>query len=581
MIDEEGKQIDESESNEPAENNKIQPQKNKQKKSLIVLIAILIVVVLGAISFAAYSSIKSSTKKDEAEILPSQVPSVAVSISKTERIVDEGITWITPEKIDDQNVFLKSNSSESAYTSTDYYNVGKTSSGGTVILAVVNLEGLGTIQKFHRIIKNSDGYKRITQNSDEIDVVDYTQDYKLMQDDNSYIFKSLIPDKTIQEKDTILISSSAYQFVTDRSGIISERKVASTKWGDLNLAQYNSLSLKKINEDLSDDSPVINVSKYLVKLNDSTEVTYEPRPSFLLDDNTFDLTYTNQTAKTNKYLKIATGGCGMGFGSFPAISDKSLTNSTQSIGSKGSSNIYTISDKENLLIRYGYEVYQMDEGPNEKSIDDFISDVGLVFWTDAYGSSIAFLNTEFEPNVECGKPVIYLYPSQQTSFNVKVGAEITKSDPKYNKGWSGIAKPNGELILQGQSYPYLFWEGLGFGLYPEVKSGKIVASSKVKDQIEQDLKSMSLTEREISDFLDFWLSKMPQSKYTRLTWFTNQELDKLAPLSVSPKPDSTIRVFLDFAGLEKPYKISSQQLPRFERKGFTVVEWGGLLKGTN
>ena len=75
------------------------------------------------------------------------------------------------------------------------------------------------------------------------------------------------------------------------------------------------------------------------------------------------------------------------------------------------------------------------------------------------------------------------------------------------------------------------------------------------------------------------MTKLPDSKYVRLSWLTNKDMDKLAPLSISPKPQSVIRVFLDFSGLNAKSDLKPQVLPKFTRSGFTAVEWGGLLKG--
>jgi hypothetical protein len=92
---------------------------------------------------------------------------------------------------------------------------------------------------------------------------------------------------------------------------------------------------------------------------------------------------------------------------------------------------------------------------------------------------------------------------------------------------------------------------------------------------------MGLNSKEIADFIEFWLPKMPTTPFVRLTWLTTEEMNILAPLQVSPRPDSVIRVFLDFAGLEKETAITPQVLPKYDRKGFTLVEWGGLLVGNN
>jgi endoglucanase len=48
-----------------------------------------------------------------------------------------------------------------------------------------------------------------------------------------------------------------------------------------------------------------------------------------------------------------------------------------------------------------------------------------------------------------------------------------------------------------------------------------------------------------------------------------------AKLNIMPKPDSLLRIFMAYVPLENAVDIEPQQLETFERKGFTVVEWGG------
>jgi hypothetical protein len=76
----------------------------------------------------------------------------------------------------------------------------------------------------------------------------------------------------------------------------------------------------------------------------------------------------------------------------------------------------------------------------------------------------------------------------------------------------------------------------------------------------------------------FWLPKMPDKPYVRLTWFGTNDMNKLAPLYVEPKPDTIIRVFLDFEGLDNPIGLTPQKLSSIPRTGFTLIEWGGLLR---
>ncbi len=556
-------------------------QKSPRRISNKVLISLIVVaaVLVSALGAFAYRNFNSTKNVELASATATESPAVSLAVKTvvSERIVDEGVTWSKPSKLDDLGLFEKSGEN-SAYSSTDYYKVGSTSSGGEIILAKVNIDEPGQTDNIQRIIKNGDSYKRISQNSEPIDGNSFTSTSKL-ENDSSFVFKSLLADKVVTKDDTELISSQSARFITEENTKSETKKVASTKWGDLYLEKTNTYSVHDINQSQSDTTGIVRIARYYISLNDSSQMTYEPRPTFLRDDNTFNLTFTLKPAAANKYEKFETGGCGLGFGSFPFMIDSNSLEDKIVVASGSGSNLYTIGSEDNKTLLYAYELYKSDQGSGKKDLNTFKGDNAFVFWTDAYGSTIGFLNSEYKPNVECGKPVVYLYPQTETAFKVAVGAEVTKSEPIYAKGWSGIAKPGGELVVGGKSYPNLFWEGKGMGVYPKVDFGKIVKSSEVKSAISEDLAYMGLNAREIADFNAYWLEKIPQSKYIRLSWLTNAELDVLAPLYIQPKPDSTIRVFLDFAGYDNPISLMGQKLPKLERRGFTAVEWGGLLKG--
>jgi len=51
-------------------------------------------------------------------------------------------------------------------------------------------------------------------------------------------------------------------------------------------------------------------------------------------------------------------------------------------------------------------------------------------------------------------------------------------------------------------------------------------------------------------------------------------------LFFSPRPETVARIFLDFQGQNDfSTNLTPQKLTGFQRKGFTLVEWGGLLIG--
>ena len=48
-----------------------------------------------------------------------------------------------------------------------------------------------------------------------------------------------------------------------------------------------------------------------------------------------------------------------------------------------------------------------------------------------------------------------------------------------------------------------------------------------------------------------------------------------AALSITPEPESLLRVFMAWKALDAPVDLPAQTLPHVDRSGFTVVEWGG------
>jgi hypothetical protein len=177
------------------------------------------------------------------------------------------------------------------------------------------------------------------------------------------------------------------------------------------------------------------------------------------------------------------------------------------------------------------------------------------------------------------KPVIYLYPKEKTDINVNLDyqGEITCLYPKYNKDntWEVTAYPDGRIIdkLDNREYSYLYWEGITDKKY-DLSKGFVVKGEDTAEFLYEKLKYLGLTTRESDDFITFWLPKMNKNKYN-LVSFQNEEYTKLAKLNISPAPDSLLRIFMVFKPLDSPIEVQKQELETFNRKGFTVVEWGG------
>ncbi|MBI5222744.1 MAG: hypothetical protein HY980_04615 [Candidatus Magasanikbacteria bacterium] len=225
-----------------------------------------------------------------------------------------------------------------------------------------------------------------------------------------------------------------------------------------------------------------------------------------------------------------------------------------------------------------YKVFLPDT--NTQFFSDFLKDHPIIFWQDHLGSWRTFKKTKYQPQAECGKPVIYLYPEKEMDVKVqlKPNGGFTKTEPVYDNGWLVRATPQSELFNYADqtNYPYLFWEGHAYG-FTSPDNGFVMSKAEVGVKMAQILGQLGLNEKETKDFLEFWQPKLEAKPYVFVTFVPQREFDKAAPLSVNPKPDTIIRVFMDYTLLDAPIEVAPMQIRTPERVGFTVVEWGGRL----
>ena len=177
------------------------------------------------------------------------------------------------------------------------------------------------------------------------------------------------------------------------------------------------------------------------------------------------------------------------------------------------------------------------------------------------------------------KPVIYLYPEQETDVHVEL--ELTEADlsttyPKYNNGWDVTAYPDGKLInkADGTHHRYLFWDAVNCRTRFDFSKGFCVAGGDTERFLKEKLTYMGLTEEEMNEFIVYWLPLMEHNEYNLIS-FQGDMYTNSAKLNITPAPDCLLRVFMAYVPLEEAVDIEPQQLNTFERKGFTVVEWGG------
>ncbi len=176
------------------------------------------------------------------------------------------------------------------------------------------------------------------------------------------------------------------------------------------------------------------------------------------------------------------------------------------------------------------------------------------------------------------KPIIYIYTDKEKEVKIKVKnpERLICTYPKYKDGWNVLAKPNGDLIdLDTNRKLYaLYWEGRNRGKV-NFKEGFIVEGENIAKFLEEKLEILGLNEREAEEFIVYWLPLMEKNRYNYIRFETIDEIEENMKLEITPEPETLIRINMVFKGLAIPFDIKEQKLEKVERKGYTVVEWGG------
>lgn len=200
-----------------------------------------------------------------------------------------------------------------------------------------------------------------------------------------------------------------------------------------------------------------------------------------------------------------------------------------------------------------------------------------------YAHKISICKIKVDSNVIIAmKPVIYLYPQKQTRVHVELNyrGRLTVSYPEFNEkinGWDVVAQKDGSLknLSDDTEHNYLFWEGTPAIPYNfDMKNGYCVKGSETRLFLQNILPKLGLTPKEYNDMIVFWLPKMMNNPYN-LVHFATEDYTQSAPLTISPKPDNLIRVFMAFQPSNSFVKTNEPIITSPKRNGFTAVEWGG------
>lgn len=177
-----------------------------------------------------------------------------------------------------------------------------------------------------------------------------------------------------------------------------------------------------------------------------------------------------------------------------------------------------------------------------------------------------------------GKPIIYLYPTDTIPVTVILDSAITPTFtyPQYpSQGWRVTAYPDGTLkdSETGKRYYSLFWEGI-YHTKKEIDSGFVVSAHEVVPFLEEKLEILGLNFREAQEFILYWAPKLEQNSYS-VIHFSTDRYDQEVPLEIIPRPDTQIRIMMEYRHSDHWFELPEQNLKSPKREGFTAVEWGG------
>ena len=191
-----------------------------------------------------------------------------------------------------------------------------------------------------------------------------------------------------------------------------------------------------------------------------------------------------------------------------------------------------------FVYRAGARLGNLNEGSNYYEFRAYRSD-GRVFATRMT------LYVHRQSMGEKAKPVIYLYPQKQTTVVVRVEPEdgLTKTIPEMGSGWTVTARPDGRITAaDGHDYPYLFWESRDNVPIADINEGFCISAHELEGFFRDKLSLLGLNDKEIADFLEFWLPEMAGSPWYAIRFVPRSEQDREAPLFVTPTPDTIIPV---------------------------------------
>lgn len=234
-----------------------------------------------------------------------------------------------------------------------------------------------------------------------------------------------------------------------------------------------------------------------------------------------------------------------------------------------------IDSNNNLNIYFDFRYSCGVCGVEDKSFEIPISNNKKINEIKAYYKVVS--REECDPDIAY-KPIIYIYPDNEMDLTIKLknGNALTYTYPKYDNIWNIHVDTTGNIYdyKTNRNYYALYWEAIDTTEI-NMNEGFVVEGKDTVKFLEEKLEYLGLNEREINEFIIYWIDKLENNKYNYIRFRTTEEVNKYMPLEFSKNPDTLIRIIMDYKPLTEKINVNEQKLEKVVRNGYTVVEWGG------
>lgn len=189
------------------------------------------------------------------------------------------------------------------------------------------------------------------------------------------------------------------------------------------------------------------------------------------------------------------------------------------------------------------------------------------------------ISAQLTQSIKCLDSPLYIYPLQETNISIKANNSVYRTSPPDKSGsWDVTAFPDGKLLTQdGQLYSKIEYD---YTSNPtSLNSGIIATQENLAEKLAWYADQLGLNKKEKQDFVGFWSEKLRGiAPFIQISHFSRSESLKINSFDISPQPDTLIPVVMYFRPLQLPSKLQDPVFePILERKGFTVVDWSGVV----